>query len=61
MNDTNLKEGYLLCCFGKELYFKLTLRAIKNIRVYDNERYICILTDDVLFFEQLIKTEFTNS
>jgi hypothetical protein len=53
MNDISKKEGYLLCCFGKEIYFRLTLMAIKNIRVYDTERPICIITDNTVFFEEL--------
>jgi hypothetical protein len=39
-------EGYLLCCFGKELYFQLCVRCIKNIRMFDPLRTICILTDN---------------
>lgn len=39
-------EGYLLCCFGSELYFKLCIRTIKNIREFDKTRNICILTDN---------------
>ena len=31
-------EGYILCCFGDMLYFKLTKRLIQNIREYDNNR-----------------------
>ena len=27
-------QGYLLCCFDNELYFKLTERIISNIRLY---------------------------
>ena len=53
MNDISKNEGYLLCCFGKEIYFNLTLRAIENIRVYDTERPICIITDNTIFFEEL--------
>lgn len=41
-----IMEGYLLCCFGKELYFQLCVRCIKNIRMFDPLRNICILTDN---------------
>ena len=55
MNE--LSEGYLFCVFGKKLYYSLLIRAVKNIRIFDNKRPICILTDNPvlvnksLFFE----------
>jgi len=49
------KEGYMLCCFGSTMYFKLTQRMVLNIRRYDPNRYICILTDNVLFFNEEYK------
>lgn len=48
-----MQEGYLLCCFGDNLYFKLTLRAIENIRQYDTSRMICVLTDDPEYFSNI--------
>ena len=55
------EEGYLLCCFGDKLYFKLAKRLITSIRQYDT-RPICILTDNVenidYSFNNLIVKEF---
>jgi hypothetical protein len=45
-----MQEGYLLCCFGENLYFQLTLRAIGNIRQFDISRTICVLTDNPEYF-----------
>lgn len=50
------KEGYILCCFGNTIYFDLATRLISNIRKYDINRYICILTDNLLFFDEEYKT-----
>lgn len=47
-------QGYLLCCFDNELYFKLTERIISNIRLYDNTRKICILTNNINYFNNHI-------
>jgi hypothetical protein len=48
-------EGYILCCFGDIIYFRLTKRLINNIRTYDKDRYICILTNDLSFFDEEYK------
>lgn len=41
-------EGYLLCVFGdNDMYYKLSIRMIHNIRKFDKERSICILTDKI--------------
>jgi len=41
-------EGYLLCVFGdNDIYYKLSVRIIDNIRKFDKERSICILTDKI--------------
>lgn len=60
-------EGYLLCVFGKLNYFNLANRIIKNIFDYDSKRKICILTDNIDFFQEnkndriiLIKFDFNN-
>lgn len=63
MENTN--EGYLLCVFGKQNYFNLANRIISNIFKYDNIRQICILTDNLSFFEKdnkiiLKKFDFNN-
>ena len=42
-----MEEGYLLCVFGDDIYYKLSKRMINNIRKYDNIRKICILTDNI--------------
>lgn len=47
-----MSEGYILCCFGEESYFKLADRMITNIRNYDKTRQICILTDDIIYFSK---------
>jgi len=47
-----MTEGYLLCCFNDEKYFKLAHRIVKNIRIYDSYRQICILTDNPDYFEE---------
>jgi hypothetical protein len=52
-----LDEGDILNCFGDILYFKLTKRIIDNIRKYDASRYICILTDDISFFDENYKVQ----
>jgi len=42
------KEGYLLCVFGEtDKYYKLAIRLITNIRLFDSLRKIVVLTDDV--------------
>jgi len=48
-----MSEGYLLCCFGENLYFKCAKRLIQCIRKHDNKRSICILTDNVTSFENI--------
>jgi len=60
-------EGYLLCVSGKLNYFHLANRIIKNIFDYDDNRQICILTDNLHFFQEnkndriiLIKFDFNN-
>ena len=40
-------EGYLFCSFGDINYAKLVNRLIKQVRIYDNVRPICVLTDDL--------------
>lgn len=42
----DVKEGYMFCCFGKDLYFKLANRLVNSIRRFDKQRPICILTDN---------------
>lgn len=43
----SLKEGYLLCVFGdNDIYYRMALRLINNLRLFDNNRTICILTDN---------------
>ena len=37
----------MFCVGGDELYFKLLNRAITTLRLFDNKRPICILTEDV--------------
>jgi hypothetical protein len=44
-------QGYILNCFGDENYFTLTKRIITNIRTYDSDRRICILTDNPVYFD----------
>ena len=47
----DISEGYLLCAFGNILYHKLSKRIITNIRQYDSERKICILTDKPEYYD----------
>jgi hypothetical protein len=50
-------QGYILNCFGDEMYFKLTKKLVSNIRQYDSQRGICILTDNPDFFDEEYKKE----
>ena len=50
-------QGYILNCFGDEMYFKLTKKMVSNIRQYDSQRGICILTDKQGFFDEEYKKE----
>lgn len=52
-----LSEGYLFCAFGKKLYYSLCIRAVKNIRLFDNKRPICILTDNPSLVNKYISSE----
>lgn len=45
-----MEEGYLLCVFGGETYFKLSDRIIQNIFKFDSTRKICILTDNLSYY-----------
>lgn len=53
-------EGYLACCFGSELYMKLGKRLVENIRNFDKNRPICILTDNVELMTSLTKSSDLN-
>jgi len=44
-----MSEGYLLCCSGENIYFRLAKRLIDLIQKYDT-RPICVLTDNVDYF-----------
>lgn len=43
-------EGYLLCALGKEPYYQLAKRIIENIKNFDKNRKICLLTDNPSLF-----------
>lgn len=47
-------EGYLLCCFGDQAYHRMACRSVQNIRLFDQIRPICILTDDVTYVRSLV-------
>ena len=52
MCEMSNDEGYLLCVFGDINYFKLADRMVANITKFDNFRKICILTNDVSYFNK---------
>jgi hypothetical protein len=56
--QNNQVEGYLFCCFGDDLYFKLANRLIESIRNFDKVRPICVMTDNMEKLQMFVPSHY---